>query len=51
MNKITLSQLNDAMTLDHVANRGSLLVGVFSVSDSNIDSKIFHSWKTAGLSG
>jgi len=49
MNKITLSQLNDAMTLDHVANRGSLLVGVFSVSDSNIDSKIFHSWKTAGL--
>jgi hypothetical protein len=49
MNKVTLSQLNDAMSLDHVANRGSLLVGVFSVSDSNIDSKIFHSWKTIGL--
>ena len=49
MNKVTLSQLNDAMSLDHVANRGSLLIGIFSVSDSNIDSKIFHSWKTAGL--
>lgn len=49
MNKITLSQLNDTMSFDHVAIRGGLLVGVFSVSDSNIDSKIFHSWKTAGL--
>lgn len=49
MNKVILSQLNDPMSLNHVANRGGLLVGVFSVSDSKIDSKIFHSWKTAGL--
>ena len=49
MNKAILSQLNDPMSLDHVANLGGLLVGVFSVSDSKIDSKIFHSWKTAGL--
>lgn len=44
-----LSQLNDPISLDHVVNRGSLLVGVFSVKDSKIDSKIFHSWKIAGL--
>ena len=49
MNKIILSQLNDPMSLDHVANRGSLLVGAFSVSDTKIDPKIFHSWKSAGL--
>lgn len=49
MDKVTVSQLNDPMLLDHVANRGSLLNGIFSVKDSGIDSKIFHSWKIAGL--
>ena len=49
MKKVALSQLNNPMSLDHVANRGSLLEGVFSVKDSKIDSKIFHSWKIAGL--
>lgn len=49
MKKIMLSELNDPISLDHVANRGSLLEGVFSVKDSKIDSKIFHSWKIADL--
>lgn len=49
MKKVTLSELNNLLSLDHVANRGSLLEGVFSVSDSKIDSKIFHSWKIADL--
>lgn len=49
MNKVSVSQINDPISLEHVANRGSLLNGIFSVKDSGIDSKIFHSWKIAGL--
>jgi hypothetical protein len=49
MKKVTLLELNNPLSLDHVANRGALLEEVFSVSDSNIDSKIFHSWKIDGL--
>jgi hypothetical protein len=49
MKKVTLSELNNPLSLDHVANRGALLERVFSVSDSKIDSKIFHSWKIADL--
>jgi hypothetical protein len=49
MKKVVLSELNNPISLDHVANRGSLLEGVFSVKDSKIDSKIFHSWKIADL--
>jgi len=49
MKKVTPSELNNPLSLDHVANRGALLERVFSVSDSKIDSKIFHSWKIADL--
>jgi len=49
MNKLILRQLNDPMSLDHVANRGSLLVGVYNVSNTKFDPKIFHSWKSADL--
>jgi hypothetical protein len=49
MKKVTLSELNNPLSLDHVANRGALLERVFSVNDSKIDSKIFHSWKIADL--
>ena len=49
MNKLILRQLNDPMSLDHVVNRGSLLVGVYNVSNTKFDPKIFHSWKSADL--
>lgn len=49
MKKVTPSELNNPLSLNHVVNRGALLEGVFSVSDSKIDSKIFHSWKIADL--
>ncbi len=42
-NHANLLSLNSAMS------NGKLLEGVFSVKDTGIDSKIFHSWKIAGL--
>lgn len=49
MKKIHLSDINDPSQLDQVEGRGGLTEGVFSVKDSGIDSKIFHSWKLIDL--
>ena len=45
MEKIYLSELNGPISLEQALNHGKLLEGVFSVKESGIDSKIFHSWK------
>ena len=45
MEKIYPSQLNGPISLEQALNHGKLLQGVFSVKESGIDSKIFHSWK------
>jgi hypothetical protein len=37
------------IVITNLINRGALLEGIFSVKDSKIDSKIFHSWKLYGL--
>ena len=45
MVKIYPSELNGPISLRQAFNHGKLLEGVFSVKESGIDSKIFHSWK------
>ena len=45
MEKIYPSELNGPISLERAYNHGKLLEGVFSVKESGIDSKIFHSWK------
>lgn len=45
MEKIYPSKLNGPISLEQALNHGNLLEGVFSVKESGIDSKIFHSWK------
>ena len=45
MEKIYPSQLNGPKSLKQALNHGKLSEGVFSVKESGIDSKIFHSWK------
>lgn len=45
MDKIYPSELNGPISLEQAFNHGKLLEGVFSVKESGIDSKIFHSWK------
>jgi hypothetical protein len=45
MEKIYPSELNGPISLERAFNHGKLLKGVFSVKESGIDSKIFHSWK------
>lgn len=49
MEKIYPSQLNGPISLEQALNHGKLLEGVFSVKESGIDSKIFHSWKLEDL--
>jgi len=49
MEKIYPSQLNGPISLKQALNHGKLLQGVFSVKESGIDSKIFHSWKLDDL--
>lgn len=49
MKSIVADNYKEILNLDHVVNRGALLEGVFSVKDSGIDSKIFHSWKIINL--
>jgi hypothetical protein len=49
MKKIYPSQLNGPISLEQAINHGKLLEGVFSVKESGIDSKIFHSWKLDDL--
>jgi hypothetical protein len=45
MEKIYPCKLNGPISLEQALNQGKLLEGVFSVRESGIDSKIFHSWK------
>ena len=45
MEKIYPSELNGPISLEQAFSHGKLLEGVFSVKESGIDSKIFHSWK------
>ena len=45
MEKIYPSELNGPISLERAFNHGKLLEGVFSVKESGIDSKMFHSWK------
>lgn len=45
MKKIYPSELNGPISLEQALKHGKLLEGVFSVKESGIDSKIFHSWK------
>lgn len=49
MEKIYPSELNGPISLERAFNHGKLLEGVFSVKESGIDSKIFHSWKLDDL--
>jgi hypothetical protein len=49
MKKIYPSQLNGPISIEQALNHGKLLQGVFSVKESGIDSKIFHSWKLDDL--
>ena len=49
MEKIYPSQLNGPKSLKQALNHGKLSEGVFSVKESGIDSKIFHSWKLEEL--
>ena len=49
MQKIYLSELTNTNTIETVIKQGELLDQIFSVRESGIDSKIFHSWKIAGF--
>jgi hypothetical protein len=49
MEKIYPSQLNGPISIEQALNHGKVLQGVFSVKESGIDSKIFHSWKLDDL--
>ncbi len=49
MNKIYPSSLNGTRTIEQAISHGKLLNKVFSVKETGINSKIFHSWKIAGL--
>ena len=49
MIKIYPANHANPLSLNSAINNGKLLEGVFSVKDTGIDSKIFHSWKIAGL--
>jgi hypothetical protein len=49
MIKIYPANHANPLSLNSAMNNGKLLEGVFSVKDTGIDSKIFHSWKIAGL--
>ena len=48
-NKIELSKYQGPMSLVTAENYGKLLEPVFRVKDINIDSKIYHTWRMAGL--
>lgn len=49
MIKIYPANHANLLSLNSAISNGKLLEGVFSVKDTGIDSKIFHSWKIAGL--
>ena len=49
MYKIYPADLTTPIAIETAMNHGQLLQGIFSVRESGIDSKIFHSWKMAEL--
>ena len=49
MEKIYPSKLSGPLSIELALKHGKLMEGVFSVKESGIDSKIFHSWKLEGL--
>lgn len=49
MEKIYPSELSGPLSIELAIKHGKLMEGVFSVKESGIDSKIFHSWKLEGL--
>lgn len=49
MIKIYPANHTNPLSLNTAINNGKLLEGVFSVKDTGVDSKIFHSWKIAGF--
>ena len=49
MEKIYPSELNGPLSIELAIKHGKLMEGVFSVKQSGIDSKIFHSWKLEEL--
>ena len=49
MKNIYPSTLSGSISVDLAINHGKLLDGIFSVKETGIDSKIFHSWKMAGI--
>ena len=49
MEKIYPSKLSGPLSIDLAIKHGKLMEGVFSVKESGIDSKIFHSWKLEDL--
>ena len=48
-NIIKLSEFQGPMSLVTAENYGKLLEPVFRVKDIKIDSKIYHTWRMAGL--
>jgi len=49
MEKINLSKLTGPLSLEVATAQGKLLEKVFRIKDTGIDSKIFHTWKMAGM--
>ena len=49
MKKINLSKLTGPLSLEVATAQGKLLEKVFRIKDTGIDSKIFHTWKMAGM--
>ena len=49
MEKINLSKLTGPLSLEVATAQGKLLEKVFRIKDTGIDSKIFHTWKMAGI--
>ena len=49
MKKINLSNLTGPLSLEVATAQGKLLEKVFRIKDTGIDSKIFHTWKMAGI--
>jgi hypothetical protein len=49
MKKINLSKLTGPLSLEVATAQGKLLEKVFRIKDTGIDSKIFHTWKMAGI--
>jgi hypothetical protein len=49
MEKIYPSQMQGQLTVDTLLQYGKLLEPTFRISDVKIDSKIYHSWRMAGL--